>query len=192
MNGCRQGVIMLKFEQKWLEMAFPLPALPVQEAGADIPDYSNNGSDLISALQEILREKQTFQELADKLKDRRDEKNTEEMEQLMRSILPFFDGIEHVLKIARMHPPSEEVNNWLRTIESLYFRATNIFEKNGLRAIESLGKPVDLNFHEVVEYIPSKESRNNTVIAERQKGYIFKDKVIRDAKVVVAYREGSV
>ena len=103
----------------------------------------------------------------------------EEIERLVKNFLPFLDGLEHVLKMARMHPPSQEVTNWLKTIESLYFRITNILEKHELQAIDSVGCPVNLDYHEVVEYIPSKESTHNTIIAERQKGYIFKGKVYK-------------
>jgi molecular chaperone GrpE len=182
---------MNKFEQKWLEEIFPLE-VDEQQAEPDSDIAVVDDKDVLSVLSELLKEKSEVQQLAVKLKYTRDSANSEELEQLMKSILPFLDGLEHVLKIARAHPPSEEVDNWLKTIETLYFRVTNILEKYGLKAIESVGKPVDLDFHEVVEYIPSKESLNNTVIAERQKGYIFKNRVLRDAKVVVAYQEGSV
>ena len=54
-----------------------------------------------------------------------------------------------------------------------------------------MGKKVDLNLHEVVEYRASADHPNDTVIGERQKGYVLRGKLLRDAKVVVAYNERS-
>ncbi|MCD6386582.1 nucleotide exchange factor GrpE [Candidatus Sumerlaeota bacterium] len=176
---------------KLLARKFPLPHESGETKEELQSETLDNNKDIVSIVSELMAEKESFLQLAMKLKYRRDAATNEELERLVKSLLPFLDGLEHVLKIARMHPPSPEVNNWLKTIESLYFRITNILEKHGLTAVESVGKPVDLNYHEVVEYIPSKESPDNTVIAERQKGYIFRGKVIRDAKVVVSYKEGS-
>ncbi len=178
---------------KALEEVFPLP-VTLQHVKEEFEEVSNNGEDkdVLSIMGDLVKEKESLEQLAYTLQYRQDEITTEEMERLMKSLLPFLDGLEHVLKVAREHPPSEEITNWLKTLESLYFRATNILEKHGLQPIEAVGKKVDLDYHEVVEYIPSKESPHNTVIAERQKGYIFKDKVLRDAKVVVSYQEGSV
>lgn len=176
---------------KVLSDKFPLPCKSEEYKSEGKEIGSFNDKDIVTIIGELIAEKESFHQMARRLKYRRDAETNEELERLIRSILPFLDGFEHVLKIARMHPPSPEVNNWLKTIESLYFRITNILEKYGLIPIESVGKPVDLNYHEVVEYIPSKESLDNIVIAERQKGYIFRGKVIRDAKVVVSYKEGS-
>ena len=43
--------------------------------------------------------------------------------------------------------------------------------------------------HEVVEYRASEDHPNDVVISERQKGYVFRNKLLSDAKVVVAYNE---
>ncbi len=182
---------MNRFNTKILEYEFPLPvkSSKVKETSKD--RAFSGDKDMLSIIKELMTERESALEQARKLKYRRDEATTEELEQLVRGILPFLDGLEHVLKVARSHPPSPEVNNWLKTLETLYFRITNILEKHGVSQIESVGKPVNLDYHEVVEYIPSQESSHNTIIAERQKGYIFRGKVIRDAKVVVSYKEGS-
>lgn len=176
-----------KFYIKLLSKKFPLPENVTQVT----TKLSDNNKDVVSIVSELMREREDLRELVAKFQLRRDEKENEELEQLLKSILPFLDGLERLMKMARLQRHSEEVANWLKAIESLYFRLINILEKQGLKPIDSIGKPVDLNLHEVVEYIPSKDSPHNTVIAERQRGYIFRGKVIRDAKVVVSYKEGS-
>lgn len=105
----------------------------------------------------------------------------------VKGLLPVIDAIERVLDYAREAPPSEELTNWLKSVEGVYFRLTGTLERQGLEPLNPVGKPVDLNCQEVVEYIPSKEHGHDTVVSERMKGYRFKGKLIRDAKVVVAY-----
>ncbi|MCX7765789.1 MAG: nucleotide exchange factor GrpE [Candidatus Sumerlaeia bacterium] len=176
-----------KFYTKFLAKKFPLP----ENVPKVTANPNDNNKDVASIVSELMREREDLRELVAKFQLRRDEKENEELEQFLKSILPFLDGLERILKVARNQRHSEEVANWVKAIESLYFRLINILEKQGLEPIDSIGKPVDLNLHEVVEYIPSKDAPHNTVIAERQRGYIFRGKVIRDAKVVVSYKEGS-
>ena len=40
-----------------------------------------------------------------------------------------------------------------------------------------------------ITYGESEEYPNDVVISERQKGYVFRSKLLRDAKVVVAYND---
>lgn len=117
--------------------------------------------------------------------------NPKEVEKVIRGLLPTLDSFDRVLGLARSHPPSEEIDNWLKSVESIYFRLLGMLEGFGLHPMSTVGKPVDLNLHEVVEYRKSQEHPQDVVIGERQKGYVFRGKLLRDAKVVVAYNERS-
>ncbi|GIX45062.1 MAG: hypothetical protein KatS3mg130_1470 [Candidatus Sumerlaea sp.] len=143
--------------------------------------------DLLEAVSASLLEIERLQDLTEQLKRR--SAQPEELEKFMRSILPTLDAFERVLSLARTYPKSEEIDNWLKAVESIYFRLLSMLENYGLYQLKCVGKKVDLNLHEVVEYLPSTEYPDETVIAERQKGYVFRGKLLRDAKVVVAYNE---
>ncbi len=104
----------------------------------------------------------------------------------VRSILPFMDNFAHMLDLARENPPSPEMDNWLKSVESLYFRMVKILESNDVRFINSIGQRVNLDIHEVIEYRPSSVHPHDTVMKEVAKGVVYKDRLIRDAKVVVA------
>ncbi|AXA36314.1 Heat shock protein GrpE [Candidatus Sumerlaea chitinivorans] len=143
--------------------------------------------DLLEAVSASLLEIERLQDLTEQLKHR--SAQPEELEKFMRSILPTLDAFERVLSLARTYPKSEEIDNWLKAVESIYFRLLSMLENYGLYQLKCVGKKVDLNLHEVVEYRPSTEHPDETVIAERQKGYVFRGKLLRDAKVVVAYNE---
>lgn len=168
-----------------LRREFPLVGSPLPVS------YSSRkaGFDVLSMAQETLRENERLHEVARQLEQRRD--NPDETERLIKSLLPTLDGFDRVLHLGRSYPQGEVIDNWLKSVESIYFRLLNTLENYGLYQMRTVGSPVDLNLHEVVEYRPSSDHPNDRVISERQKGYILNGKLLRDAKVVVAYNERS-
>jgi molecular chaperone GrpE len=150
-------------------------------------DEKRESDDLISLLSEVMVENERLADLTSQLEEKSG--SPEELMRFVRSLIPFLDSFERVLFLARNHPPSEEIDNWLRGVESIYFRILNTLERFGLKAMETIGRGVNLDMHEVVEYRPTHEYPHNTIITERQRGYVFRGKILRDAKVVVAYNE---
>ena len=66
----------------------------------------------------------------------------------------------------------------------------DILKKEGVIAIESVGKPFDPVYHEAIMQVPS-EDQDNIVVEEIRKGYMFKNKVLRPAMVTVAKKQSS-
>jgi molecular chaperone GrpE len=61
-----------------------------------------------------------------------------------------------------------------------------IFQKTGLKAMESIGEIFDAEIHEAITQFPAPTpDMKGKVIDEVEKGYYLNDKVIRFAKVVV-------
>jgi molecular chaperone GrpE (heat shock protein) len=143
--------------------------------------------DLYQLISKVMLENEKLQDINEEL--RQNTAKPVEMEKFIRGLLPTLDSFDRILSMARDFPASEEIDNWLKSIESLYYRMLKMLENHGLFQLKTLGKKVDLNLHEVVEYRPSAEHSNDVVIGERQKGYVFRGRLLRDAKVVVAYNE---
>jgi molecular chaperone GrpE len=148
-----------------------------------------DSADLVELTTKILSENERLQSLNRELQQR--SASPADLEKLIRSLLPTLDSFDRVLHLARSYPQSEAMDNWLKSVESIYFRMLTLLESYGLFQLKSVGAKVDLNMHEVVEYRPSAEHPHETIISERQKGYVFRGKLLRDAKVVVAYNERS-
>ncbi len=164
---------------------FPLVATP-------LPVYfseQQTGRDLLTMTAETLRENERLHDLAQSLEARKGD--PEELEKLIKGLLPTLDGFDRVLHLGRTHEQDEVIDNWLKSVESIYFRLLTTLENYGLYQMRTVGSKVDLNLHEVVEYRPSVDHENDTIISERQKGYILRGKLLRDAKVVVVYNERS-
>ncbi len=146
-----------------------------------------NRADLKQLVSQVLVENERLQDLTDQLKKR--QAQPAELEKLLRGLLPTLDSFDRVLHLARSYPQSEEIDNWLKSVESVYFRLLAMLEGFELYQMKTVGQKVDLDLHEVVEYRKSDEHPSDIVISERQKGYAFRGKLLRDAKVVVAYND---
>ena len=61
----------------------------------------------------------------------------------------------------------------------------DLLEENGLQAIEAENQKFDPNLHEAIAHEPS-ETGEGTVIRQARRGYRFKDRLLRPARVVVS------
>lgn len=144
----------------------------------------NRGQDLLSQMTALLLEQVRLAERARMLEMKGS--GSDEFGRFVKQMLPFLDNFSRLLDMAREHPPSEELNNWLKSVEALYFRIVSLLESYDLRFVNSIGKVVNLDIHEVIDYRFTDQFPHNTVIKEAQKGVVFRGHLIRDAKVVVA------
>ncbi|GEM_PF-1317398 len=111
-----------------------------------------------------------------------------EKEDFFKRTLPILDGFGSIFKHANAQnlEGDEILANWLKTLETLYRRLLSALEREGLVAIDSVGKPLNLSLQEVIDVREVSGAPNNTVIEEIVKGYTYGNRVLRDAKVIVA------
>lgn len=111
----------------------------------------------------------------------------QEWRQHARSMLPALDALDRLVDLGeRSEDQSEAFRNWLLSVKALRVRLVRTMENIGLKAVASVGSPVDLEVHDVVAVVPAGEFPPNTVVEEQIKGYLFRGSLLRDAKVVVA------
>lgn len=104
-------------------------------------------------------------------------------ENFIKSILPVVDDFERSLK---HFDDAQDINSLKTGVELIYSKLTKILEEQGVKKIESIGKPFDVHFHEAIMQREDKNHPPHTVLEEIEKGYMLKDKVIRFAKVIVS------
>lgn len=103
---------------------------------------------------------------------------------LVVSLLPVLDDMERALKA--MENLSESEKKAVEGFDLIYKKMSGIFQKTGLKAMESVGEVFDAEIHEAITQFPSPTPEmKGKVIDEVEKGYYLNDKVIRFAKVVV-------
>jgi len=162
----------------------------VDAAGRPITGGAEMSRDLVSLISSMMRREEKARKEAEAMKNAPPPIDNQVMS-LMRSMIPFLDSFDQVLTAARAMPTTEENTNWTKSLESLYFRVLKILERFGMVQMRTVGQVVNLDIHDVVEYRVSPNHPADTVIAERQKGYVFNNRLLRDAKVVVAQSNRS-
>ena len=71
-------------------------------------------------------------------------------------------------------------------MEMIYKQLMKTLEDVGVKPIEAVGKEFDPNFHNAVMHIDDESLGENMIAAELQKGYMYRDTVIRHSMVQVA------
>ena len=139
----------------------------VQEMGEKLAEMNDKYLRLYSEYENY--RKRTTQEKADLLLN-----GSREM---MKAILPVIDDFERALAA------TEDEG-----VQLIYNKMMKILEQKGLKAMEVKGEKFDENLHEAITRIPApEESQKGLVIDVVEKGYYLNDKVLRYAKVVVAF-----
>jgi molecular chaperone GrpE len=145
--------------------------------------------DLVSEVSLLMREHDRLQRLAEELKIQSGGSSKEDLKRFFRASVTIFDSFDRIAQMAESLPPSEEVFNWLKSVAGIQSRMISLYERHGLRAMDPIGQPVDLDCHEVVEVVHTESVPDETVVEVRQKGYTFDGNILRDARVVVAKNE---
>ena len=96
-------------------------------------------------------------------------------------LLPVIDDFERSLD--HIDSANEALKQGLKLV---YDKLIKVLEDQGVKKIEAVGKPFDVHFHEALMQRKDDKADPHTVLEELEKGYLYKDRVIRHSKVVVS------
>ena len=144
--------------------------------------------------QEALREK--IEELEDKVKRqmaefdnfrKRAEKEKSAMfetgaKSVIEKMLPVVDNFERGLAAI---PEQEKGSPFAEGMEMIYKQILTEFEKMDVKAIPAVGEEFNPEFHNAVMQVESEEFESGIVAQELQKGYTYRDSVVRHSMVAV-------
>ncbi len=102
---------------------------------------------------------------------------------LARALLPVLDDLDRALNAPR---DNRHVKHFLKGIKLIEAQLFKVLEDKGVKPVKALGEVFDPNLHEAVTVDAASDKPDNTVVEELQRGYIYKDKIVRPAKVKVA------
>lgn len=101
---------------------------------------------------------------------------------LISALLPVLDDSERAEKQMQATQDIEAIKEG----EKLVFnKLRSTLQSQGLRAMETVGKDFNPEFHEAITEVPAPPDLKGKVLDEVEKGYYLNDKIIRFAKVVV-------
>lgn len=102
---------------------------------------------------------------------------------IVERMLPVIDNFERGLNSV---PEDAKATPFVEGMEMIYKQLLKNLEEAGVKPIEALGQPFDPNFHNAVMHIEDESLGENVVAQELQKGYMYRDSVVRFSMVQVA------
>lgn len=103
-------------------------------------------------------------------------------ESLITELLPVIDNFERALNV---DAKTTDIESYQKGMTMIYNSLKNILEKFEVKEIEAIDKEFDPSYHQAVMQEEKEGTKENIVIEVLQKGYTYKDKVIRPAMVKV-------
>ncbi len=104
-------------------------------------------------------------------------------EKLLLEILPIVDDLERSLESGKEKP---DFDSFYQGVKMIYSKLMKVLESHGVKPFESIGKKFDVYYHDALLRIPRDDVPPDTVIDEVERGYMYYDKVLRHAKVIVS------
>lgn len=106
-------------------------------------------------------------------------------QELIESLLPTIDNFERALKTEISEEASDEVKKYQEGFKMIYSNLVKILLDLGVKEIEADGVEFDPNYHQAVLIEKDDTKPTNVILEVLQKGYLYKDKVIRPSMVKV-------
>ena len=102
---------------------------------------------------------------------------------VLEKLLPVIDNFERGLAAI---PEAEKDGAFADGMNKIYKQLTTILADLGVTPIEAVGQPFDPELHNAVMHVDDENEGENIVVEEFQKGYKYKDSVVRFSMVKVA------
>ncbi|MBE5978093.1 MAG: nucleotide exchange factor GrpE [Paenibacillaceae bacterium] len=102
---------------------------------------------------------------------------------IIERILPVVDNFERGLAAI---PEADKESPFADGMEKIYKQLMKTLDEAGVKPIEAVGMPFDPNYHNAVMHVEDDSLGENVVSQELQKGYTYRDTVVRHSMVQVA------
>ena len=102
---------------------------------------------------------------------------------IVEKILPVIDNFERGLAAV---PEDNKEDAFVVGMDKIYRQMLTVLEEAGVKPIEAVGAEFDPNFHNAVMHVEDDSQGENIIVEEFEKGYTYRDVVIRHSMVKVA------
>ena len=184
-------------ETRDLDLEHELPAGDGDPGSSDSPGASASSTETASAEGEVQKLKADRETLLDRLaraqaefenarrraaKEQQDFRDFATVDAI-KSLLPVIDSFERALQA------KSEAGDFRTGVELIYKQLQDVLAKMGVRPIAAKGEQFDPHVHEAIEMVETPDAADHEVLDEWQRGYKFKDRLLRPAMVRVAKRK---
>ena len=124
-----------------------------------------------NARKRALKEQQDFRDFA--------------MADAIKSLLPVVDNFERALQ------SKSDSSDFRSGVDLIYKQLRDVLAKLGVQPIEAKGQQFDPHIHEAIEMVDTADAADHEVLEEWQRGYKYKDRLLRPSMVKVARNPGK-
>ena len=168
-----------------------------EEAAAEEPEAEKEKGSFFKKKEKKHKKDEKIEELTDRVRRqmaefdnfrKRTEKEKTQMfetgaKSIVEKILPVVDNFERGLAAVT---EEEKGTPFVEGMEKIYKQMMTVLEEAGVKPIEAVGQEFDPNLHNAVMHVEDEEFGENIIAEEFQKGYTYRDSVVRHSMVKVA------
>ena len=168
-----------------------------EEAVAEEPETEKEKGSFFKKKEKKDKKDEKIEELTDRVRRqmaefdnfrKRTEKEKTQMfetgaKSIVEKILPVVDNFERGLAAVT---EEEKGTPFVEGMEKIYKQMMTVLEEAGVKPIEAVGQEFDPNLHNAVMHVEDEEFGENIIAEEFQKGYTYRDSVVRHSMVKAA------
>jgi len=164
------------------------PHAPGQAVKATVPASSEEAAEKLRLSEEkYLRLRADFENFKKRADRDGQEMQTRSQMELLKRILPFLDNMERAFE----NIPDELGGAYIQGLELSLGSLESGLKTFGLEEVPALGTQFDPTHHESLGFESEAEKEDNEVVKVWEKGYMFKGKLLRPAKVFINRKGGA-
>lgn len=143
-----------------------------------VQELEKENAELLAKLQRVCADYDNYQKRVPK---QIEDSVAYQKESLIKAILPGIDNFNHALSSENNH----DAESILKGIKIVYQNFLDILKAQGVEQISAAGEKFDPSMHQAMMQRAEEDKEDGIVLEEYQKGYKYKDRVIRPAMVIV-------
>jgi molecular chaperone GrpE len=155
-------------------------AAEIERLQSELAASKKQADEYLAALQ---RERAEFSNFRRRTSEEREQWLGLASESLIRKVLAIADDFDRAIEAM---PPELADNPWAQGVAAIDRKLRQLLESEGVRPLESVGQPFDPREHEAISNVQDTGRPAGEVVAEIQRGYKLRDRVLRPALVAVA------
>ena len=152
----------------------------IEELTGQLAEARKQSEDYLDRLRRSMAEFDNYRKRTEKEKE---QERTKGILEVVSAVLPLLDNFERALASI---PEEEKESAVAKGVEMMYQQFVAGLTAIGVKEIPALGEPFDPNKHNAVTHIEDESMDENIVCEVFQKGYSYKDQVVRYSMVKVA------
>jgi molecular chaperone GrpE len=153
---------------------------PLEEKEAEVTALKQEVADL---KEQMLRQQADVQNFKRRMSEEKIKERKLANVDLIKALLPIVDNFDLALEKEK---GNKDIKKALKGFEMIRRDLMKALKDSGLKEVESLNEPFDPRYHQAVMKEPREGVDSDIVIEEFQKGYMFKDRLVRPAMVKVS------